>query len=101
MKKWLFKNQAQEVVSFLPPVQPLLEMAPQFIMARALQVEEPTTAHVLEVGTTQQPLGVALGTTHIHLTRLTRVKGWVESQVFWCNAHNVRVGARMAKLAML
>jgi hypothetical protein len=41
------------------------------------------------------------GTTHIHPTRLAGVRGWVESQVLWCNAHNVRVGAQMAKLAVL
>jgi hypothetical protein len=28
VKKWLFQNQPQEVASFLPPVQPPLEMAP-------------------------------------------------------------------------
>ncbi len=34
MKKWLFQNQPQEV----PPIQPLLEMAPQFATTRAFQV---------------------------------------------------------------
>ncbi len=38
MKKWLFQNQPQEVASFLPSVQPLLETAPQFATTRALQV---------------------------------------------------------------
>jgi len=28
VKNWLLKNQPEEVVGFLPPVQPLLEMAP-------------------------------------------------------------------------
>jgi hypothetical protein len=28
VKKWLFKNKPQEVVGFLPPIQPLLETAP-------------------------------------------------------------------------
>jgi hypothetical protein len=28
VKKWLLKNQPEEVVGFLPPVQPLLEMVP-------------------------------------------------------------------------
>jgi hypothetical protein len=63
MKKWLLKNQPQEVAGSLPPVQtvqPLLEMAP--------------------------------GTMHIHPTHLVGVKGWAESQVLWCNAHNVQVG---------
>jgi hypothetical protein len=55
----------------------------------------------LHVGTAQLPLGTVSGTTHIHLTRLTGVKGWVESQVLWCNAHNIQVGALLAKLATL
>jgi hypothetical protein len=58
-------------------------------------------AHALEVGTAQQPLGTALGTMHIHLTRLVGVRGWTENQVLWCNAHNVRVRAWMAELAVL
>jgi len=29
------------------------------------------------------------------------MRGWAESQVFWCNAHNIQVGAQMAKLAAL
>jgi hypothetical protein len=44
---------------------------------------------------------MALGTTHIHSTCLARVRGWVKSQVFWCNMHNVRVGTQMVELAML
>jgi hypothetical protein len=28
VKKWLLNNQPEEVVSFLPPIQPLLETAP-------------------------------------------------------------------------
>jgi hypothetical protein len=112
VKKWLLKNQAQEVVGFLPPVQPPLETAPQPIAARVLQVKEPATAHVLQVEeptiacalqarTVQLPLGTIPGTTHIHLTHLVGVKGWVESQVLWCNAHNIWVGVRMAELVAL
>jgi hypothetical protein len=47
MKKWLFKNQPQEVVGFFPLIQ----------LARALQV-----------GIAQLPLRTVLGTTHVHLT---------------------------------
>jgi hypothetical protein len=36
MKKWLFNNQPQEVVGFLPPVQLPLETAPQLVMTCAL-----------------------------------------------------------------
>jgi hypothetical protein len=36
MKKWLLKNQPQEVVVFLPLIQPPLETTPQLAMARAL-----------------------------------------------------------------
>jgi hypothetical protein len=36
VKKWLFRNQPQEVASFLPPIQPLLEMALQLAMTHAL-----------------------------------------------------------------
>jgi hypothetical protein len=43
------------------------------------------------------PLGMVLETMHIHLTRLSRVRGWAESQIPWCNAHNVRVGAHKAR----
>jgi len=34
---------------------------------------------------------------HIHLTRPSRVRGWVESQTPWCNMHNIRVGAQKAR----
>ncbi len=78
------------MVGFLPLVQSLPEMAPQPAMACALQA-----------GATQPPLGMAPRTKHIHQTRLTRVRGWAESQVLWCNTHNVRVGDRMAKLVAL
>jgi hypothetical protein len=37
MKKWLFRNQLQEVASFLPPVQPSLEIALQLATTNALQ----------------------------------------------------------------
>ncbi len=56
---------------------------------------------MLQAGTVQPPLGTILGTTHIHLTHPVGVKGKAESQVLWCNAHNVRVGVRMAELAAL
>jgi hypothetical protein len=56
---------------------------------------------VLQARTAQLPLGIVPWTTHIHLIRLTRVRGWADSQVLWCNTHNVRVGAQMAKLATL
>jgi hypothetical protein len=68
VKKWLLKNQPQEVVGFFPLVQPSLETAPQLIMTRALQVR-----------TSQSPLGIVPGTTHIHSTRLTGLRGWAES----------------------
>ncbi len=58
-------------------------------------------ACALQVGTTQLSLGIAPGTTHIHPTSLARVKGWAKNQVFQCNVHYVRVGARMAELAAL
>jgi hypothetical protein len=35
VKKWLLKNQPQEVVGFLPLVQPPLETAPQLVATRA------------------------------------------------------------------
>jgi len=46
MKKWLLRNQPYEVASFLPPVQPSLETAPQFASTCALQAEcrNPTLA---------------------------------------------------------
>jgi hypothetical protein len=90
VKKWLLKNQPQEGGGFLPLVQSSLETVPQLVTARALYV-----------GATQSPLGTAFRIMHIHLTRLIGVKGWVESQVLWCNVHNVQVGDRMAKLVAL
>ncbi len=90
VKKWLLKNQPQDVARFLPPIQLPLETTPQLAMTRAFQVM-----------TTQPPLGTILGTTHIHLTYLAGVKGWAESQILWCNAHNVQVRTKMAKLATL
>jgi hypothetical protein len=80
VKKWLLKNQPQEVAGFLLSVQP---------------------ARVLRVGIVQLPLGTILGTTHVHPTHPTKVKGWVESQIFWCNTQNVWVGAWMVELAVL
>jgi hypothetical protein len=41
VKKWLFKNQPQEVAGSLPPIQSLLEMAPQ-----------PVVTHVFHAMTT-------------------------------------------------
>jgi hypothetical protein len=65
-------------------------MVPQLAMTRALQV-----------GIVQPLPGMVPGTTHIHPTRLAGVRGWVESKLLWCNAHNIRMGAQMAKLAAL
>jgi hypothetical protein len=78
------------VASFLPLVQLSSEMAPQ-----------PTAARALEVGAIQPSLGMASKTMHIHPTCLIGVRGWVESQVLWCNAHNVWVGDWMVELATL
>jgi len=47
MKKWLLKNQPQEVVGFLPPIQLPLEIVSQPAIALALQVEEPIAVCVL------------------------------------------------------
>jgi hypothetical protein len=82
VKKWLFQNQPQEVVVFLPSVQSPLEIVPQL-----------AATHALQAGTAQLPLGTVLGIMHIHSTRLVGVRGWAESQVPWCNTHNVWVGA--------
>jgi hypothetical protein len=71
-------------------------MAPQFVVAHALQVEELATARALQVEelararvlqarSAQTLLGTAPGTTHIHLICPTRVKGWAKNQVLWCN----------------
>ncbi len=90
MKKWLLKNEPQEVAGFLPLVQLLLETAPQLVTIRAFQAR-----------IAQPLLGMVPRTTHIHSTRLTRVRSWAESQILWCNAHNVQVGAQMVKLAAL
>ncbi len=64
VKKWLLKNQPQEMAGFLPPIQPLLETVPQLATTCALQA-----------GIVQPPLGTIPGTTHIHPTHLVRVKG--------------------------
>ncbi len=56
------------MASFLPPVQPLLETAPQL-----------GTTCAFQVGTAQLSLGIVPGTTHIHLTPLVGVRGCVES----------------------
>jgi hypothetical protein len=90
VKKWLLKNQSQEVADSLPLVQLSLEIAPQLTMTHALQAK-----------TLQPSLEMAPGTMHIHPTRLVRVKGRVESQMLWCNTHNVQVEIQMAKLATL
>ncbi len=74
----------------LPLTQPSLEMA-----------NELATTHVLQVRTVQLSLEMDPKTMHIHLTHLVGVRGGAESQVFWCNAHNVQVGIRMAKLVVL
>ncbi len=90
MKKWLLKNQPQEVVGFLPLVQLSLEMVLQLAATRAL----PTR-------TLQPSLETTIGTMHIHLTCLVGVRGRAKSQMLWCNAHNVQVGVQMAKLTAL
>ncbi len=59
------------------------------------------TTRVLQAGIVQPSLGTVLGTKHIHPTRLVGVKGWGESQIIWCNTHNVRVGVQIVKLATL
>jgi hypothetical protein len=64
MKKCLLKNQPQEVAGFLPLVQPALKTVPPLTMTCALQA-----------GIAQLPSGTVPRTMHIHLTRLTRVKG--------------------------
>jgi hypothetical protein len=78
------------VAGFLPLIQPLLKTMPQLVATYALQA-----------GTVQMSLGMILGTTHIHPNRLARVRSRAESQVLWCNTHNVWVGAQMTKLAVL
>jgi len=62
VKKWLLQNQPQEVAGFLPPVQSSLETTLQFVTTRALQA-----------ATTELPLGIVLGSTHIHSTCLARL----------------------------
>ncbi len=90
VKKWLLENQPHEVVGFLPLIQSPLETTFQ-----------PTTTRALQARPTQLSLGMVPKTMHIHATPLVGVKGWVESQVLWCNAHNVQVGAQMAELITL
>jgi len=62
MKKWLLQNLPQKVVSFMPLAQSPLESTFQLAMT-----------HALQAGTTQLPLGIVLGSTHIHPTRLARL----------------------------
>jgi hypothetical protein len=64
VKKWLLKNQPQEVAGSLPLVQPSLKTVPRLIMTNALQVR-----------TTQLPLETTLGTMCIHPTYLVGVRG--------------------------
>ncbi len=90
VKKWLFKNQPQEMAGSLPLDQSSLKTMFQLATTRALQARA-----------TQLPLEMAPGRTHIHLTRLVGVRGWVESQVLWCNTHNIQVGVWMVNLATL
>ncbi len=90
VKKWVLKNQPEEVAGFLPPVQPLLKTAPQL-----------STTHALQAEIVQPSLGTILRTMNIHPTCLAGVRGWAENQVLWCNLHNVRVGAQMVKLVVL
>ncbi len=49
----------------------------------------------------QLSLETTPGTMHIHPTHLVGVRGRAESQVFWCNTHNVQVVVRMVKLVTL
>jgi hypothetical protein len=90
VRKWLLKNQPQEVAGFLPSVQSSLETMPQAAMA-----------HAWQVGPVQPQLGMAFRTRHIHPTHLAGVRGWAESQVVSYHMHNIQVGARMGKLAVL
>jgi hypothetical protein len=83
MLGWIHEKMANPKLApgggkFLPLVQPPLETAPQLAMTRAFQV-----------GSVQPSLGMVFGTTHIHLTCLVGVRGWAESQIPWCNAHNI------------
>jgi hypothetical protein len=64
VKKWLLKNQPQEVAGSLPLVQPSLETAPQLVATCAFQTR-----------IVQPSLEMAPRTTHIHLTCLVGVKG--------------------------
>ncbi len=86
VKKWLLQNQPQEVAGFLHSVQPPLEITLQL-----------ATTYAFQSGTAQSSLGTVLETTHIHPTCLAGVRGWAKSQVPWCNAPNVRVGAHEAR----
>ncbi len=78
------------MVGSLPSVQSSLKTVPQ-----------PVVIHAFQARTPKLPLETTPGVTHIHPTRLVRVRGWAENQVLWCNMHNVEVGVRMAKLATL
>jgi hypothetical protein len=62
VKKCLLQNQPQKVAGFLPPAQSSLETTFQLATIRALQV-----------GIIQLSLGIVLGSTHIHPTRLARL----------------------------
>jgi len=62
VKKWLLQNQPQEVASFLLPVQSPLETTLQL-----------ATTHALQARTTELPLGIVHGSTHIHPTCLARL----------------------------
>jgi hypothetical protein len=79
VKKWLLKNQPQEVVSFLPLVR---------------------LAHASQVGITQPPLETILG-QRTYIRPVQQGWGWAKSQVLWCNTHNVWLGAQMVKLVAL
>jgi hypothetical protein len=58
-------------------------------------------ARALQATTVQPPLGTAPRTMHIHPTLPVKVRSWAENQILWCNAHYIRMGARMAELAAL
>jgi hypothetical protein len=70
------------VVGFLPPAQSLLETTFQLVATCALQA-----------GTTQLPLGIVPGSTHIHPTRLTRLVQPVGGRFTTKGLINQKVGA--------
>ncbi len=74
----------------MPPAKSPLETTFQLVATHAFQTR-----------TIQLSLGTVPWSMHKHSTRLTRVRGWAESEILCYNVHNVRMGVQMAKLAML